>query len=216
VNSKSTAVVAGVSILAGVLTFILVQKVTKKGVKVSVKTASAKCNDKKNKDTAECKRAHNTQKPAGPTVKVCTGKAPQCLAKLDYKTTDKGLWTAQNLKGKVVMVNVWATWCKPCIREIPALTKAYAANKDRGFVLLGVLIDDPSDEKLKGFSLRTGLEYPVVRYTSEILDAYERPRAIPTTFIYDRGGNLRFRHAGPVESKELSEALEELLVEKAP
>ncbi len=210
-KNKQTAIVAAVSILAGVLTFILVQKVTKKGVKTGVKTAQAKCDDEKHKNDAECK------KPSGTKLAACTGKdSPECLAMLDYNTTDKGLWTKDNLKGKVVMVNIWATWCKPCIREIPALTKAYQKYKDKGFVLLGVLIDDPSDKKLQAFSIRTGLEYPVIRYTTEILDAYKRPRAIPTTFIYDRGGNLRFRHAGPVNQRELNEAIEELLPETAP
>lgn len=211
-KSKHTVIVIAVSALAGLATFILVQQVTKKGVKVSVKSASANCDDKSRADDKECQKT-----PPGETLKACAGKGgPSCLPELDYHTTQQGLWRKDNLAGKVVMVNLWATWCRPCIKEIPALTKAYQKHKGEGFVLLGVMIDEPSDQQLQSFALRTGLDYPVIRGTPEIFDAFERPRAVPTTFIYDRGGNLRFRHSGPVSERQLEDALAELLAEKAP
>lgn len=217
-SSRDKIIVAAVSIAAGLVTFILVQKVTKKGVDVSVKSASAKCNDGKHDDSPECQKADDNNGPqTGKQVAVCKGKAPpDCFPMFDYETTDKGLWTAQNLKGKVVMVNIWATWCKPCIKEIPVLTKAYQRYKDKGFVILGIVIDDPSSSKLEAFKLRTGLDYPVIRHTSALVDAFDRPRSIPTTFIYDRGGNLRYRHNGPVYTDELNKALAELIPEKSP
>ena|GEM_PF-2545348 len=217
-SSRDKIIVAAVSIAAGLVTFILVQKVTKKGVDVSVKSAAAKCNDGRHDDSPECQKADDdSSDTAAKKIAQCEGKAPpDCFPQFDYPTTDKDTWTAQKLKGKVVMINIWATWCHPCVGEIPVLAKAYQRFKDKGFVLLGIVLDDPTEDKLEAFKLRTGLDYPVVRHTSTLLEAFERPPTIPTTFIYDRGGNLRYRHNAPVTGDELNKALKELLAEKAP
>ena len=103
------------------------------------------------------------------SAEACNQDVPgSCLPALNYLDTGGTMWTREQLTGKVVMVNFWATWCGPCKAEVPALTAAYRKYKDQGFVLLGVLMDaeDVSDEQLEVFSKGYQLDYPVVRVSA--------------------------------------------------
>jgi hypothetical protein len=81
-------------------------------------------------------------------------------------------------------------------KEIPAFTRAYEKYRGQGLVLFGVMTDDPSDSELGQFKGEVGLRYPVVRVDQELMHVFEYPEALPTTFVYDRAGNLRVRHRG--------------------
>ncbi len=95
-----------------------------------------------------------------------------------------------DFKGKVVLLNFWATWCPPCREEIPdlvSLQKQYAA---QGLVVLGVSMDEGGPARVAAFAKKYAINYPVVMGTDEVSDAYGGIQVLPTTFIIDRKGNV--------------------------
>jgi thiol-disulfide isomerase/thioredoxin len=100
----------------------------------------------------------------------------------------------QSLKGKKVFVNLWASWCPPCRREMPSIEKlSKAVDKDKvAFVMLSL---DDNFDKAKAFVKRQQLSLPIY-YPAENLPAMFNVQGIPTTFIFDEGGNLLQRTDG--------------------
>lgn len=144
---------------------------------------------------------------------ACTGKAMECLPEVEMVDVQGQVFTPDLFKGRVVVVNFWATWCRPCQKEIPALSKIYNAYKDKGVYMLGVMTDDVELEALESFQERTGMSFPVVRVDDEVLGAYEYPAALPTTFVYGKDGRLALHRRGAIEESELEPVLEKLLAE---
>ena len=98
-------------------------------------------------------------------------------------------------RGKVVLVNFWATWCPPCRAEIPdliALQKKYHDN----LVVIGVSEDDIAVDQVKKFAADQGMNYPVVMTTPEIRKIFRGVAALPTTFVVDREGRIAQKHVG--------------------
>jgi thiol-disulfide isomerase/thioredoxin len=101
----------------------------------------------------------------------------------------------EQLKGQVVMINFWATWCGPCRQEMPLLEKLYAKYKPMGFTLLGVNVE-PDSTLAAGFLQKTPVTFPILFDTkSEVSKLYE-VAGMPSTAIIDRKGNLRWVHRG--------------------
>ena len=97
-------------------------------------------------------------------------------------------WTLKALKGKVVLVNFWATWCPPCRKEIPDLERLYDEFKSKGFVVLGVADDDLS--KLNDYVAKQKITYPVLPDPEHAVHKALSIEGIPATLIYDREGKL--------------------------
>ncbi len=141
--------------------------------------------------------------------------AHQCLPAVSYEDLTKVKYPPAALKGKVVVVNFWATWCGPCKKEIPAFNRVYNRYKDEGVVMLGVLHDNTVDDNgLLNFMSDNEFTYPVVKADADILSAYHYPGALPTTFIYDRHGHIVDEHKGPLSEQELAATLERILGRK--
>lgn len=134
-----------------------------------------------------------------------------CFPEVGMLDTQGYAWTGEETRGKVVLVNFWATWCKPCVREIPLLNNYYEQYKDDGLVILGVMTDAVTDDQLKHFARRHNLTYPVVRSDQLIMQAFDYPDALPTTFLYDRSGKFHSRHIGPLSETWLEQRLPKLL-----
>jgi thiol-disulfide isomerase/thioredoxin len=147
-------------------------------------------------------------------VSACTKGQRDCLPEVNYVDTAGHAYTAQSLAGKVVVVNFWATWCHPCQKEIPDLSKTYDRYKDKGVVFLGVMSDDPDNQALLNFQSDYEMTYPVVRANSDILLSYNYPDALPTTFVFDRGGKQVFSKVGPVHEDQLTNLIGQLVAEK--
>ena len=92
-------------------------------------------------------------------------------------------------KGRVVLVNIWATWCEPCRNEMPQLDKLYQSQKENGFVVLG--ISDETAEKQRAFLRQVPVTYPLLLTTPGVPAFYREVAQYPATFLIDRDGKLQ-------------------------
>lgn len=154
---------------------------------------------------------------SGPSLQVgtrsahaaCT-KGDSCLPDVQWVDTTGRIYTKEQLAGKVVVVNFWATWCHPCEGEIPGFVKVADKYRDK-VVILGVMIDSPDEQRLLNFMSDHEMSYPVVRKTSEIMLAFAYPDKYPTTYVFDGQGNQRTWKIGPMSEAELSRIIDQLL-----
>ncbi|MBT8495609.1 MAG: TlpA family protein disulfide reductase [Deltaproteobacteria bacterium] len=142
---------------------------------------------------------------------TCKGKSPGCLPEIDIVDVQGQVFTRDSMRGNVVVINFWATWCRPCLAEIPALSKFYTDNKSKGVYMLGLMTDEVELEKLEAFQKRTKMSFPTVRVDDQLLEAWEYPEALPTTFVYDRDGKLAFSKRGALRESELEREVGKLL-----
>jgi thiol-disulfide isomerase/thioredoxin len=151
-----------------------------------------------------------TQKAA-----ACT-KGEKCLPDVRFIDTNGTVYTHEQLRGKVTVVNFWATWCKPCLKEIPAFSKVYDKYKERGVVFLGVLTgDQATSDELLNFASDNMMTYPIVRENSDIRMSFiDDMDNLPTTLIFDRAGKQIYGRAGGLSEQRLSELLEPLVAQK--
>jgi len=112
-------------------------------------------------------------------------------------------------KGKVLILNFWATWCPPCRREIPDFIEAYKDLKAKGLEILGVSVDDLSAEALRDWTQKAGMNYPVALATQKIIQDYEPGEFIPATIVIDRRGRIRYRRSSLMDKETLLRLFEE-------
>ena len=107
-------------------------------------------------------------------------------------------------KGRWVVVNFWATWCVPCIQEIPEIAAFARARPD--VVVLGVAMDAQDVAKVKRFAAKTGHAYPLVLADEKVEKQLGEPRALPVTRIYDPAGKVIYDRPGKVDQRMLESA----------
>jgi cytochrome c biogenesis protein CcmG/thiol:disulfide interchange protein DsbE len=112
-------------------------------------------------------------------------------------------------RGKVVLLDFWATWCGPCARATPALVQLSHRFRSRGLVVVGVNVDQEGPEIVPAFMRRYGVDYPVVYDNNGVSDRYN-VRNLPTTVLIDRQGRIRSAHAG-TDIDDLTSEIESLL-----
>lgn len=123
-----------------------------------------------------------------------------------------------NSKGKVILLNFWATWCKPCVKEFPELVKLYIDYKEKGFELVFISLDVPEDvPKLKPFLQKNEVDF--ITYVStfsnpeELINLIDKNwmGAIPATYIYDKEGNLKKSILGNRSYKDFETEITKIL-----
>ena len=171
-NTKMIIIIAimAVVILALGFTFIGADNGQKKEVKAQQKTEQ--------KQVA----APTSQYPAAPDFTL-----------QDIKGNDV---TLSSYKGKVVFVNFWATWCPPCRREIPAFIELKDELGEKGFTVLGIVVDPREFDKVAPYADKMGMNYPVLLDKNGVSNLYGGISSIPTTFVVNREGKVVERIVG--------------------
>lgn len=134
----------------------------------------------------------------------------------DFQLTDlEGkTHTLSDYKGKILLINFWATWCPPCRAEIPDFVEVYASKKSQGLEILGVSVDNLAPSALKNFVSRLKINYPVALATEKIILDFQPGEYIPTTIVLDKKGHIRYKHVGQLDKETLLSIFNSLSQEK--
>jgi peroxiredoxin len=128
--------------------------------------------------------------------------------------------TLAQYKGKVVLVNFWATWCQPCMVEMPHLQKMHTELGPQGLVVLGISADSARDVgKVKPVVVTKGVTYPVLLDPqTTVVSLFNPAKTMPFNVVVDRAGNIAATHSGynPGDEVTLRKEIEALLAQSAP
>lgn len=119
--------------------------------------------------------------------------------------------TSEQFKGKVVVVDFWATWCGPCRSEIPGYVDFQRKYGEKGLAIIGVSLDEAGPKVVEDFVKKFGVDYQIVMGDDAIQSAFGGMDAIPTTFLIDRAGQLRDKKVGAEPSEEYEKKIVSLL-----
>lgn len=175
---------------------------------------------------AACRRSETpaadpsgTSTAASPATTTEAAAAPAAAGPVDVGSQIPASWTATNLDGskfelasmkdKVVLVNLWATWCGPCRYEIPELQAIHDRFKPQGFEVLGVSLDEGGADVVKPFVEEQKMTYPVVLDPRGKLADLLETSLLPTTVLVDRSGKIVWKKLGAIAPKD--EALEKAI-----
>jgi len=134
-------------------------------------------------------------------------KAPN----FSLKTSEGKAIELEKLKGKVVVVNFWATWCGPCRREIPGFMEVYDQYRSKGLEIVGVSLDRGGWDVVKPYLDKRPITYPIVIGDADLAVAYDVMSVIPITVIVDKKGNIVKRHVGIMFKSDLEAQIKALL-----
>lgn len=149
-------------------------------------------------------------KEAGPSAPAGSRKP---AADFNVKTLSGTSLKLSSLKGKVVLIDFWATWCPPCRAEIPAFKELYDQYKGKGLEILGLSVDQDGEAAVRPFAQQNGINYPLAIADQALTEAYGGIRGIPTTFLIDKQGRIAQKYVGGHEKEVFEKEIQALLAE---
>ena len=131
---------------------------------------------------------------------------------------DGGKVSLTSLKGKVSVIDFWATWCGPCITEIPEYAKFAKKNQGRGVEVIGIVLESGEPQEIQDFVNEHRISYRQLLGTEQVQDAFGANMGLPTTFVVDGQGNIRAKILGstPGKFEELQKAVDAALAPAPP
>ena len=154
----------------------------------------------------------NSKPPVAPSQSPSRRAA---MADFTFPTLDGPSWTLSQHRGRVVLLNFWATWCPPCQAETPALVRVASEYRAQGLDVVGVAMDQDSMNTVPAFVAEYHVPYPILlpRPFSPLTAVVQ---SVPTTFLIDRRGRVAQAYVGEVDEGSLRRELERLLQEPGP
>lgn len=131
----------------------------------------------------------------------------------ELRTLDGESVSLSGLRGEVVLVNFWATWCPPCRAEMPGFQRVYEARRDRGFTIIGLSTDVGGRRVVEEFLAERGITYPVAMASAGVVRDFGGSNMLPTSYLIDRQGRIRHTVRGFFAEAALSRAVDKLLAE---
>lgn len=140
-------------------------------------------------------------------------KPPFPLPEVSMKSaTDGATVNLASYKGSVMLVNFWATWCPPCVGEMPDMNRLHKELAGKGFTVVGISMDTGSERPVKALAEKMGIAYPVVMGSDKIAKQFGEIIGIPVSFLVDRQGTVIKRYDGPRGYKDFRQGIEEALL----
>jgi peroxiredoxin len=155
-------------------------------------------------------RGSGREKVAGPPADAKEKVKEPANLDLTLKDMNGASVRLADYKGKVILLNVWATWCGPCQTEIPELVESYETYKDKGVVILGVSLDDTA-EMLRAYAPKKKITYPMLLMQDDVDQAYGPFFGVPVTIFIGRDGIISRKHLGPVSKEQVDREIKALL-----
>jgi thiol-disulfide isomerase/thioredoxin len=150
--------------------------------------------------------------PPQPTKHVAAGEIGSSLPDFSVKDLRGSPLSSADLRGKVVLIDFWATWCQPCKKEMPGYQKLVDEYGSRGFVVIGFKFDTmPDMEDPVEFAKGIGVHYPLAIASDDLKRSFGGVEGLPTTMIYDRQSVLRMKIIGFEYTNNVESALKPLL-----
>jgi thiol-disulfide isomerase/thioredoxin len=127
----------------------------------------------------------------------------------DYQLQDldSQLHRVSDSRGKWLVINFWATWCAPCLKELPELERFYQQNKQTAD-LWGVTFEDTDKASIIEFTKRLGVSFPILGHGQDPLTGYGEVRVLPTTFLINPDGLFQHRFEGPITAQDIAHEIE--------
>ena len=160
---------------------------------------------------AGCGRSSKREATAPAVSSVSPDNARKMAPEFALKDGDGKSVKLSDYRGKVVLLDFWATWCGPCRIEIPWFTEMERRKKDKGFAVLGVSMDDDGWKVIKPFVADMKVNYRVLLGNDQIAKDYGGLDALPTTFLIDRNGRIAAVHVGLTSRQDFENGVDELL-----
>lgn len=150
--------------------------------------------------------------PSADNAATDPGEAPVLAPAISFRDPEGKVVQLSDLKGKVVFINFWATWCPPCIAEMPSIEALYKKFEDNQDIVFLIVEIEANAEKAQQFMSSKNLSLPIYFPESEISEAY-LSGSIPTTVIIDKTGAIASRNEGMADysSQEVSDYISELI-----
>jgi len=142
----------------------------------------------------------------------CSSAAtPQPAPAWTLKDLDGKAVSLADFKGKIVVLNFWATWCPPCVREIPDFIAVQKEYQDKGVVFVGISVDSIQPAVVAAFVKKMGVNYPILLTTDDVSAKYGADEGVPITCVIKRDGTIAVKQVGLYEKADLESELKQLL-----
>jgi len=185
-----------IAVLASALCLALALVVAIGGVRVGRKLAAEASAKSAAHPATAASRAKPAATPTGDDALVIRfARNPQPVPPFLVNDLNGNVISTAALKGKVLLIVFWATWCGPCRAEIPDLIKLHSAYPDE-LEIIGVSTDEDPPEAIRAFAREAGINYPIVMVSREIEREFGGVPALPTTFVVNKDGGVVGKHVG--------------------
>jgi peroxiredoxin len=138
---------------------------------------------------------------------------PRPAPDFSLKDLDGKTYNLSDYRGKVVVLNFWATWCPPCVKEIPEYVELQQEFAAKGVQFIGVALDDEGSAKVKPWLVKHPVTYPILLPDTKVVNNYGDLSSIPVTFVIDRKGMIRASYVGIRQKQVVIDTLNKYIAE---